>query len=439
MSLEFVFKDFVYFGLFLIAGFIIREFVKPLQKWFIPSSVIGGVLALVLGQQVLGLVEISPSFADYNSIYMRIIMTSVVIGIGFTAKKLRKHLDYAFANIFLYGAQLVVGILSAELLMSIWTDMPYGWGILGVFSYFGSHGGAAAAGKVLEELGSNGAVGIGMVLATGGLIVSMTAGMVVVNYGVRKGWATFVREPEKQPEWFYRGPLPMNQRESIGTATTTTISVNPIAFHLAILMVAYALGFGIFKMLVGLMPVLGKINKMLYGMVGGLIVWPIMTKLKLDSYVDKRVINQISSFCLEMLILTSIATLPLDIITKFGIPLLIHIVFNCALTILFCIWYFKKINSEQWFEKCVMVIGTCTGSTPNGFALVRAIDPESKAVAAEAHGVYNAIFWWNNLLTPILPALLLVSFWGTIGVSLAFVIGASILSFIVYGRKKANA
>lgn len=435
MTLDSLFYDVMWIGLFLVAGFIVREFIKPLQRWFIPTSVIGGLIALILGQQVVGAVTIPDSFASFNSVLMRIIMTCVVLGVTVNIKKLKDHLDYTFANTFLYGAQMVVGILIAELCASIWTGMPYGWGILGVFSYFGSHGGAAAAGGVLEELGSDGAIGIGMILATGGLIASMTAGMFVVNYGVKKGWATFVKEPKKQPEYFYHGILPDDQRESIGQTTTSTASINPMALHLGVIMVAYAIGYGIFQVLQSAAPVLSKINAMLYGLVGGLILWPIMCKLKINKYVDKKVLNQISGFCLEILILTSMATLQLDLVTKFAVPLLLHIVICCLLTIVFCVWYFKKIGNEQWFEKCVMVIGTCTGSSPNGLALVRAIDPNTESCAPEAHGVYNALFWWNNLLTPILPALIISSLWGTVGIGMLFVVVSILLAFLTFKNK----
>lgn len=425
----------MWIGLFLILGFVVRELVKPFQRWFLPSSVIGGILALLLGQQVLGVVTIPDSYVDFNSVLMRIIMTCVVLGVSVSAKKLKDHLDYTFANTFLYGAQMVVGILIALFCGMIWTGMPEGWGILGVFAYFGSHGSVGAAGQVLEDLGSSGAVGIGMILATGGLIVSMTAGMVVVNYGVKKGWAAFVKEPQKQPEYFYHGILPAEKRESIGETTTSPVSINPIAFHLGIIMVAYAIGLAIFTGLVQLIPVLSKINAMLYGLVGGLILWPVMCKLKLDRYVDKKILNQISGFSLEVLILTSMATLQLDLVSKYAIPLLLHIVICCGLTILFCVWYFKKIHNEQWFEKCVMVVGTCTGSSPNGLALVRAIDPNSEANAPEAHGVYNALFWWNNLLTPILPAVLISSLWLTLGIGMAFVVVSALLAVLVFHRQ----
>ena len=47
-----------------------------------------------------------------------------------------------------------------------------------------------------------------MVLSTFGLIMAMMVGMVLVNYRVRKGWATYVKEPKAQPSWFLGGTLP---------------------------------------------------------------------------------------------------------------------------------------------------------------------------------------------------------------------------------------
>ena len=67
---------------------------------------------------------------------------------------------------------------------------------MGVFSFHGGHGTAGAAAATFEELGVEGNMAVGMVLSTFGLIMAMMVGMVLVNYGVRKGWATYVKEPK---------------------------------------------------------------------------------------------------------------------------------------------------------------------------------------------------------------------------------------------------
>ena len=49
-------NDILVLAVFLLVGFFVRELCKPLQKLFLPSSLIGGLILLLLGQQILGVV-----------------------------------------------------------------------------------------------------------------------------------------------------------------------------------------------------------------------------------------------------------------------------------------------------------------------------------------------------------------------------------------------
>ena len=49
MTLASLFMDVMVICLLLIGGFIIRSYCKPLQKLFLPASIVGGVLGLILG------------------------------------------------------------------------------------------------------------------------------------------------------------------------------------------------------------------------------------------------------------------------------------------------------------------------------------------------------------------------------------------------------
>ena len=51
-------NDILVLAVFLLVGFFVRELCKPLQKLFLPSSLIGGLILLLLGQQILGVVEV---------------------------------------------------------------------------------------------------------------------------------------------------------------------------------------------------------------------------------------------------------------------------------------------------------------------------------------------------------------------------------------------
>ncbi|MCI8511478.1 MAG: hypothetical protein HFE83_05705 [Lachnospiraceae bacterium] len=436
MTMATLFNDLMLFGLLLMAGFVVREICPPLQKLFLPASIIGGVVGLILGQQVLGVAEMPESFSAFSSQAMKIIMTCVPLGVTVSAKRLAEHYDFAFGNMMMYGMQLIFGTILGAVLMGIWPGLPEGWGLLGVFAYFGSHGNVATAAGLLEEHGSVGAMDIGMVLATMGVLFSMIIGMIIVNIGVRKGWSTFVKEPGKQPKEFYCGPLPTEKREAIGFTTTSTIAVSPIVFHLGIIAVCFKFGETLFKIGILFVPVLGKVSAMLYGLIGALILWPIMKKLKFDRYVDKKVLTQISNMCVDMMILGAIATLQLSLIGRFFAPIMLHVLLCCTLTgILMFVW-FRFNNNPEWFEKFLMVFGMCTGSNAQGYALVRAIDPENKSCIYEALGVYNACFFWQYLLMPITTAAVFVSMGPIVGIGLALMVIPFIISMGF--RKKAR-
>ncbi len=404
-----IFNALMLFGLLLLAGMAVRELVTPLQKVLLPASLIGGLIGLVLGQQVLGLIEIPAAFSEITSIGMRIIMTCIPIGMAVSAKRLYEHLDFVFTNMTMYGFQMIFGVLVGDLFCRFWPGLPEGWGLMGVAAYFGSHGNIPIVSEVIDPTGSMGALSIGMVMATLGVLFAMIPGMIMANYGVRHGWAEFTHDLSSQPKYFYRGTLPEDKRESIGHNTVYPTSVSAIALHIGVIALCYKFGELLFKLLIMVWPFAARITPMLYGVVGGLILWPIIRKLGLDRYVDRNVISQISNFTLELIILGAMATIQLSVVAEFAIPLILHAAIFCLITMAFVFTYLKKIGHPQWFEKGLMLYGMCTGANPQGFALVRAVDPNNESCIYEALAVYNAVFFWNFLVLPFAATIVLVN------------------------------
>lgn len=438
MTLASLQYDLIILGIFLIIGFVIRELIKPLQKLFIPASVIGGIVALLVGSQVLGLIELPSSFSEFPGTLIDLIMTGVVFGITLNLKKVRSYLDYTAVMLGVFGMQTAVGIALGAALMALWPTMPQGWGSMGAFAFFGGHGTAGAAGAVFEDLGVSGNLGIGMILATFGMIVAIVVGMIIINIGVRKGWTTHVQSTSSRPAWFYGGSLPENEQKSIGVEKVTAISINSIALQLSILLLAVFIGKQLFAGLAILFPFFDTLPSLLHGIIGALILWPIMVLFKLDRYVDLRTISTITGFALELVILTAIATVEVSLVTSFIVPLLIYMIIMVAMTISITLYFSKKFCSTEWFEKAVMIFGAGTGNTSTGLALVRAVDPESKSTAVDAHGIYNALTVWTNVFPALIPTLLMTGMGAPIGISLAIGIGSLLLGWIFFARKGTN-
>ncbi len=414
MTLASLFKNVEVLSIFLLVGYILYEMVPFFRKFFLPASVIGGFIALIGGPQLLGLWEIPPVFGAFANVLIILIMTCLIWGIKVDRKRLVGYVDYVCFFNTLRFAQIGIGALTGIILRYIWTDLPLGWGSMTISAYLGGHGTVASYSSVFESLGYNGAdyQSIGMVMATLGMLCAIIVGTVFVNIYVRKGQGTFTKPGDKLGTFEEKGLLPKEKQNPIGTLRVSSNSINALIFQLAMLLVVALFGQTVLKLLgVYVWPTFGKLPNMLYGLVGSVIIWPIMGKLNLQDYVDRKTCSQISGCCLDMLICGAIATLNLKIFAAFFAPIMINFVAVTAITAFICFWYNQRIAEDEWLEKALFVFGQATGSTPTGLALVRAIDPDSRSCAAEAHAVQSGtiglLFSW---IPALLPALATSSF-----------------------------
>lgn len=428
-------NDILVLAVFLLVGFFVRELCKPLQKLFLPSSLIGGLILLLLGQQILGVVEVPESFSSIPSVMIDIVMAATVFGVTINRKKIGSYLDYSCMTMTSYGMQLGLGVFLGWLLQKVWPGLPDGWGVMGVFSFHGGHGTAAAAGAAFEKLGIEGNMAVGMVLSTLGLIVAMLVGMIMVNFGIRKGWGTYVKEPKKQPDYFYGGVLPEEKRVASGHTVTTGISINHLALQVAWLLTALFIGRKLFGLLGAYIPFFNELPSVLHGIFGGAILWQLLKVTKLERYVDLKTIKMASGFCLEITVFTAMATLDMEFVSTYIVPVLIYTVILAVFTVPLIFYLAYRFCREEWFEKACMAFGAATGNTSTGLALVRAVDPDSLSSAGDTHGVYSAIMSWKDVFVGLTPIWLTSGIGLTCGVGFAMMFGFAAFGFIFFARK----
>lgn len=237
------------------------------------------------------------------------------------------------------------------------------------------------------------------------------------------------------------GCFPPEKRSPIGTVRVPSGSINALIFQLSMLMAVAWFGQMVLKLLgTYVWAPLGTLPNMLYGLVGSVIIWPLMCKFKLEDYVDRKTCSQISSCALDALVCGAIATLNLKVVSDFFAPLLINCVIIVSVTAFICFWYNKRIAESEWLEKSLFVFGQSTGATPTGLALVRAVDPESKSSPGEAHavqsGTIGVLVGWISALLPALA----VSAWPWSEVLFGFIpaIVIAIIGWVLF-RKRVKA
>ena len=385
--------DFMILNIFLGLGWMIREKIPLLQKIFMPASVIGGILLLICGQQVLNLVPISAMIGKYPNFLIIVILTCQVFGSQMDKSRVRSYMDYTVVSAGTYGAQLFLGVGIGWILTRFWPAMPPNWGITSIYSFFAGHAAAGSAAQIFTEGGYPDFMGISMIVATVGLVAALSIGMPLINWGIRKGYCVFVDKPQQLPPEYFGGPMPAEKQLPIGMTKTSTSGINAIALQMFFISACIMLGYGIrFLGVQYISPYFKNINDLVLGIIGAIIIWPFMCKTRTSVYVDKKTCANISGFALEYLIVAAIASISVDTMVSFIVPITIYCVVMLIILTFLYIFISAKFCKEQWFEKMVNVFGQCIGNAATGMTLLRCIDPKNESCSADASGVSLFLF-----------------------------------------------
>ena len=74
-----ILTDFAIAGALILVSQMLRAKIKFLQSFFIPASLLAGLIALILGNQVLGVLNFSDYSGDYT--WTLVVMSFVAVGL----------------------------------------------------------------------------------------------------------------------------------------------------------------------------------------------------------------------------------------------------------------------------------------------------------------------------------------------------------------------
>lgn len=229
-------------SLLMLIAKLVRIRMRPLQNLFIPTALIAGFFGVLLGSHGLGVLTLSSQASSYAGILITVLFATMYLGKQSGAKfsTMMRNVGDTFllnsaAEILQFGIALLVG---GALLRVLFPQLT-GWFALMMPSGFaGGHGTAAAVGGVLEKAGWADAVTIGQTFATFGLLGGVLSGVLMINYCARKGYTKVICRARDLPEEMKTGLVPADKQTSLGSGTISTMSMDPLTWHLVLIMVA---------------------------------------------------------------------------------------------------------------------------------------------------------------------------------------------------------
>lgn len=428
-------QDIAIISFLLLIGTLLRAKIRAIQSLFLPASMIAGFLGLLLGPQALNLLPFSEQIGQYPGILIAVIFGAIPLGAKATpwkklASRVRDMWSYAMIlTVLMWGGGSLFGLL---ILNQLFTDLHLGFGLILGAGFLGGHGTAAAIGESFNIHGWEDAMTLGMTAATIGLVVSILVGLLLIKQSTQKGQTSFISDFKSLPSELKTGMVKRENRKVLGDDTVSSISIDPLIFHFALVGFVVGGGYWITQIWSNIVPgIVLPLFSVAFGV--ALLLQIILRKTGGDDYVDQRIITRIGGGSTDLLVAFGIASINISVVASYALPLAILLTFGLVWA--WCIYRFigPRMFSEYWLEKSIFGWGWSTGTVAMGLALLRIVDPELKSKTVEDYAIaYVGMVPPELIIVTLAPILMVTGLHWTFPL---VTLGVGFIILLIYKKK----
>ncbi|NIM82697.1 MAG: sodium:glutamate symporter, partial [Candidatus Aminicenantes bacterium] len=293
-------------SLLIVIGKFLRVKIKLLQRLYIPTSVIGGILGLLIIQIGGDAIPAgwTAGWAKLPGFLINIVFAALFLGITIPSlstiwKKSAPQL--AYGQIVAWG-QYFTALLFVLLLLKPLFNIPDVFGVVLPVGFEGGHGTAAGLKEAFETFKWPEGTDFALASATMGVVSAIVVGIILINWAARKGYTHKLKALNQLKKGEWGGFYNKDQRPIAGRQTVSADSIDSLALHLAIIGIAVLIGYYIKWGMLGyefLSPALSKL-KILQGfplfplcMLGGLLVQLVVSRFSRVSPIDHSLMQRL--------------------------------------------------------------------------------------------------------------------------------------------------
>lgn len=391
----------------LLLSNTLRRKVPFIRKSLLPTSVIAGILILILkecGAFFGFLDEGTMEAVTYHALGLGFICIAMKTNKEKTTKKQSKDIfDSGIVTVSTYLMQGILGLAVTILLgYTFMPDLFKAAGLLLPMGYGQGSGQALNFGNIFEGKGFEGGAAFGLTIAAVGFVWACIGGVVYLNILRKKGKFKPVSEQQRtyisSEEVDAPNQIPLSE------------SVDKFTIQVAIVMLVYFITFLVMQGISWICdqnylgtfgtntvkPMIWGFNFLL-GTIFAVVVKLIMKKLRKHNimtrdYPNNFLLNRLGGFFFDIMIVAGIAAIKIEMLADLWIPLAIICVIGGFATMFYVDWICKKRFPDYRIEQSVAFFGMLLGTASTGMILLREVDPNFRTPAA------------NNLVMQSIPA-----------------------------------
>ena len=371
------------------------------HRWGIPEALLAGTLGLLIAPGG-GLIALIPQGVIAIWEQLPLILLTLVFGTLLVGKPLPKvngllrplGAQMLLALTLAFG-QYVVAALAVLLVLGPLLHVSPVMACLIEVAYEGGHGSAAAMGPTYERLGVEGGTGLGLAMATVGLLTSTLVGGLVVVIARAQGW---LMEPIPA-----QGP---GQDDADAPASATATSATPAAttaapwstwapllqrwlINLAFVGIAVAIGCGLMALLQqlaariggGFAVVIDALPVFPLALIGSLLVRLVLERCGGGALACPKIQSRLGTLSADLLIVAATACLDLALLAQDWLPLTVLAVVGLAWNLAVVLLLARRSLPKPWFERGILEFGQATGVAASGLLLLAMADPDDQSNA----------------------------------------------------------
>lgn len=402
-------------GIMLCIGMLLRAKIHIFQNILVPSSVLGGIIGLILMNLVTSAgIDIGTNQAMYTDIVNNLFTISFIsislTGTPSAEKDITKSVFKGALGLGLVWCLLyaLTPIIATALIAAFGgsVNMDCVYGMLIQFAFCQGPGQSAAYGAIFEQYGWTNASTVAIAFSSIGFIAAFLVGIPAAKMGIRCGAA---KNCGKLDMAILKGYYTKNeQNEYMVKDTTCNSNVETLAFHFALIGICYVLAVGIARILSFIPGFLGtSMSSMMFmnGMYAAYIVKWLIKKFHLDFLQENTLQSKITGWTADYLVVCAFMAVSLAVIRDW-LPLMLTVSLAItAVTFGVCFYFGQRFGGSNDFERTLGLYGTCTGTVPSGIALVRIVDPSFHTTTAIELGACNLVMLASTPVYIIILAL----------------------------------
>ena len=446
----------------LLFANVLRRKTGILRKSLMPTAVIAGFIGLLIKETLATRFFTNDQILNTNAYLSMITYHAIALGFIALGLKVREDLKIKtkksqsiFSGLLIVSTYLLQGVLGLAIaIMLSYTLFPnlfMASGMLVPLGFGQGPGQALNIGTVYQlSHGFAGGASFGLAIASFGFIWAAIAGVIYLNVLSRKG---IIQRKANQKASYVSNQL-IESPDEIPLSEAIDKFTIQVSLVLLVYLITYGFMRGIdFLMVQGvvgdfgvntIIPLIWGFN-FIFGMLFAIVakklfLWLRSKRIMTRQYPNNYMLNRISGFVFDFMIVASITAIRIEDLNELWIPFIIMVLIIGLATLYYIHKMCARIYPQYKSAATLGMFGMLTGTASTGVVLLREVDPNFETPAANdlVIGSSTAIlFGFPILLLVGIAPISTVHTWVTFGIVIAlFILFVGIL--LLFNKNVTN-